>query len=232
MGAAKKHARELRNMSDVNLMDVIGKKKTEEQGSHHHPAHHGEQEAGAVHASASRPGDGAKDEGAVNDPHDALAAIAKERDQLANEKMDLEDRYLRLQAEFQNARRRAEKDRAEFAEYASTEAVRALLPIVDDFERALKVDATDVEHAKEYAKGMELIYQRLFESLKKLGLEPVESAGLAFNPHVHHAVEMVETEETADNTVIDEYQRGYNFKGRLLRPAMVRVAVEPTSRKA
>lgn len=214
-------------------MNVTGKKKTDEQGSHHHPAHHGEQEAGAAKQSASRHGeDAVKDEGAVNDSADTLSAIAKERDQLANEKMDLEDRYLRLQAEFQNARRRAEKDRAEFAEYAATEAVRALLPIVDDFERALKVDSADVEHAKEYAKGMELIYQRLFESLKKLGLEPVESAGLAFNPHVHHAVEMVETDKTADNTVIDEYQRGYNFKGRLLRPAMVRVAVEPSPRKA
>jgi molecular chaperone GrpE len=159
---------------------------------------------------------------------DALAAVTSERDQLAAEKADLQDRYLRLQAEFQNARRRAEKDRAEFVEYAATEAVRALLPIVDDFERALKVEVT----GKEYAKGMELIYQRLFESLKKLGLEPIASAGLAFDPHVHHAVEMVESEEAADNTVIDEYQRGYNFKGRLLRPAMVRVAVVPASRKA
>jgi molecular chaperone GrpE len=78
---------------------------------------------------------------------------------------------------------------------------------------------------------MELIYQRLFESLKKLGLEPVESAGLAFDPHVHHAVEMVESEELPDHTVIDDFQRGYNFKGRLLRPAMVRVAVEPASKK-
>lgn len=159
---------------------------------------------------------------------DALAAVTSERDQLAADKADLQDRYLRLQAEFQNARRRAEKDRAEFVEYAATEAVRALLPIVDDFERALKVEVT----GKEYAKGMELIYQRLFESLKKLGLEPIASAGLAFDPHVHHAVEMVESEEATDNTVIDEYQRGYNFKGRLLRPAMVRVAVVPASRKA
>ena len=164
----------------------------------------------------------------MSDPPDTLAAIASERDQLATDKADLHDRYLRLQAEFQNARRRAEKDRAEFVEYAATEAVRALLPILDDFERALKVEGA----GKEYAKGMELIYQRLFESLKKLGLEPVASTGLAFDPHVHHAVEMVESEDTADNTVIDEYQRGYNFKGRLLRPAMVRVAVEPASRKA
>ena len=170
----------------------------------------------------------ASDDAAVSNPTDALQAITNERDQLAEEKADLQDRYIRLQAEFQNSRKRAERDRSEFAEYASTEAVRALLPILDDFERALKTEAA----GKEFAKGMELIYQRLFESLKKLGLEPVSAAGMAFDPHIHHAVEMVESEETPDNTVIDEYQRGYNFKGRMLRPAMVRVAVEPASRKA
>jgi molecular chaperone GrpE len=175
-------------------------------------------------AEASAPEDGR----GVNEAPDQLDAVTAERDQLAVEKADLNDRYLRLQAEFQNARRRAERDRAEFIEYAATEAVRALLPIVDDFERALKSEPT----GKEYAKGMELIYQRLFESLKKLGLEPTESAGQAFDPHVHHAVEMVETEDQPDHTVIEEYQRGYNFKGRLLRPAMVRVAVEPASKKA
>jgi molecular chaperone GrpE len=202
---------------------VIGK-KTDEHGAHHRKGHHE-----AAQRAEGEAGDAvAQDQAVLTDPPDALAAIAKERDQLANEKMDLEDRYLRLQAEFQNARRRSEKDRAEFAEYAATEAVRALLPIVDDFERGLKVETAD----RKYAAGMELIYQRLFDALKKLGLEPMESAGLAFDPHIHHAVEMVETAETADNTVIDEYQRGYNFKGRLLRPAMVRVAVEPSSRKS
>lgn len=199
------------------------KKTTEEQAAHE--AHERREAAarGTVHGK-----DAGEDEALLSDPPDALRAITSERDQLAADKAEMQDRYLRLQAEFQNARRRAEKDRAEFAEYASTEAVRALLPIVDDFERALKAEAV----GKEFAKGMELIYQRLFESLKKLGLEPVSAAGLPFDPHVHHAVEMVESEETADNTVIDEYQRGYNFKGRLLRPAMVRVAVEPASRKA
>ena len=204
---------------------MIGKKKSEDEHKTQHQHGHS---ASAQDTEASKAGRDEASREAISDPPDTLAAIVRERDQLANEKMDAEDRLLRLQAEFQNARRRAEKDRAEFAEYAATEAVRALLPIADDFERALKIETAD----KEYAKGMELIYQRLFESLKKLGLEPVESAGLAFNPHIHHAVEMVETDETADNTVIDEYQRGYNFKGRLLRPAMVRVAVEPSTRKS
>ena len=74
---------------------------------------------------------------------------------------------------------------------------------------------------------MELIRQRLFDTLKKLGLEPIVAQGEPFDPHVHHAVEMVETEDVPDHTVLAEFQRGYNFKGRLLRPAMVKVAVEP-----
>jgi molecular chaperone GrpE len=161
----------------------------------------------------------------VSDPSDPLAALIAERDQLAADKAELQDRILRSQAEFQNSRKRAEKERYEFAEYASTEAVRALLPVLDDFERALKVESADTE----YAKGMELIYQRFYESLKKLGLEPIVSTGQPFDPHIHHAVEMVETEQAAGHTVLDEFQRGYNFKGRLLRPAMVKVAIEPAS---
>jgi molecular chaperone GrpE len=163
---------------------------------------------------------------AAGDASEPASTLEAERDQLAAEKAALHDLYLRGQAEFQNFRKRVEKERIEFAEYASTEAVRALLPILDDFERALKVESAD----KEFTKGMELIYQRLYESLKKLGLEPIVSTGQPFDPHIHHAVEMVETDDAADHTVLDEYQRGYNFKGRLLRPAMVKVAVEPASK--
>ena len=163
---------------------------------------------------------------AAGDPPDPIATLTAERDQLAAEKAELHDRFLRSQAEFQNSRKRAEKERVEFAEYASTEAVRALLPILDDFERATKAESSD----KEFSKGMQMIYQRFYDSLKKLGLEPIVSTGQPFDPHVHHAVEMVESSEAADHTVLDEYQRGYNFKGRLLRPAMVKVAVEPGSK--
>ncbi|MDP9112555.1 MAG: nucleotide exchange factor GrpE [Acidobacteriota bacterium] len=165
---------------------------------------------------------------AAGDPPDPMAALVVERDRLAAEKAEMQDRFLRSQAEFQNSRKRAEKERVEFAEYASTEAVRALLPILDDFERATKTESSD----KEFSKGMQMIYQRFYDSLKKLGLEPIISAGQPFDPHVHHAVEMVETSEAADHTVLDEYQRGYNFKGRLLRPAMVKVAVEPGSKQS
>ena len=162
----------------------------------------------------------------ASDSPSALDALTAERDRLAAEKAELQDLVLRGQAEFQNFRKRVEKERVEFAEYSSTEAVRALLPIIDDFERALKVESAD----REFSKGMQLILQRLYESLKKLGLEPLVSAGQPFDPHIHHAVDMVETTDAPDHTVLDEYQRGYNFKGRLLRPAMVKVAVEPASK--
>jgi molecular chaperone GrpE len=152
--------------------------------------------------------------------------IAAERDRLAAEKAEWHDRALRTQAEFQNFRRRVEKERVDLLDYASTEAVRPLLPVLDDFERALKTESAD----KEFAKGMDLIYQRLFDALKKLGLEPIESQGKPFDPHLHHAIETVETGDAPDHTVLDEFQRGYNFKGKLLRAAMVKVAVTPNSK--
>ncbi|MGH9630394.1 MAG: nucleotide exchange factor GrpE [Bryobacteraceae bacterium] len=158
---------------------------------------------------------------------DALAAVKAERDKLAQEKAELQDLMLRRQAEFENFRRRSERERMEFADYAGMEAVKGLLPILDDFERALTASATLEGGGEEFLKGFELIYQRLFESLKKAGLEPIETADAKFDPHVHHAIEMVQSEELEDHTILDEYQRGYNFKGRLLRPAMVRVAVRP-----
>jgi molecular chaperone GrpE len=159
-------------------------------------------------------------------PAEELAAVTAERDQLQTEIADLQDRLLRRQAEFENYRRRVERDRSDFLQYAGMEVVREILPVLDDFERALKTESSDTD----YRKGVELIYQRLLETLKKIGLEPVESqVGSEFDPNVHQAVVRFETEEAADNTILEEFSRGYNFKGKLLRPAMVRVAVHPSS---
>ena len=146
---------------------------------------------------------------------------AAEVERITREKNELQEILQRRQAEFDNFRRRNERERGELVEYASMDTVKALLPILDDFERALKVENAD----REYARGMEMIYQRLSESLSKLGLEPISSEVAIFNPHIHHAVEMVETPDHPDQTILDQYQRGYYFKGRLLRPAMVKVAV-------
>src|SRR2546427_6699745 len=155
---------------------------------------------------------------------DPAEAVTAERDQLQAENADLQDRLLRRQAEFENFRRRAERDRSDFLQYAGMEIVRELLPVLDDFERALKTETSDAG----FRKGVELIYQRLIEALKKIGLEPIEtSRGQEFDPNMHQAVVRAETEEAPDHTILEEFHRGYNFKGKLLRPAMVKVAVSP-----
>src|SRR5216683_1269178 len=126
-----------------------------------------------------------------------LDSVTAERDRLLEEKNDLLDRLLRLQAEFDNFRRRANREKAEVIEYGNSESVGAIVPILDDFERALKLGHPD----SEYARGMDLIYQRLSEALKKLGLEPISAKGQKFDPHIHHAVDMLETGEVEDNTI-------------------------------
>jgi molecular chaperone GrpE len=156
-------------------------------------------------------------------PEAQIATLTAERDQLAAEKADLKDRLLRTLADFDNFRRRAERDRFEYVQFAAMEMVRDLVPILDDFQRAVKVETAD----REYAKGIELISQRLFETLKKAGLEPIEAAGKPFDPNLHQAVDRVQSDDLPDQTVLEEYQSGYNFKGKLLRPAMVKVAVKP-----
>jgi molecular chaperone GrpE len=152
-----------------------------------------------------------------------LAAVTAERDQLAAERAELQDRVLRARAEFENARRRQERERSEFFQFAALDLVRELVPVLDGFERALKTETTD----KDYAKGVELIYQRLRDTLVRMGLEPIETLGRKFDPTRHQAVERAQTDEAEDQTVTGEFQRGYNFKGKLLRPAMVKVAVKP-----
>jgi molecular chaperone GrpE len=152
-----------------------------------------------------------------------LPGIAAERDQLLADKADLQDRLLRQRAEFDNYRRRADRERSEYLQYAAMDLVREILPVLDDFERALKHETAD----QDYAKGVELIYQRLAESLKKMGLEPVESGGRQFDPNLHQAVQRVETDDAEDQSILSEFQKGYNFRGKLLRPAMVKVAVKP-----
>ena len=152
-----------------------------------------------------------------------LLGITAERDQLLADKADLQDRLLRQRAEFDNYRRRADRERSEYLQYAAMELVREILPVLDDFERALKHETAD----RDYAKGVELIYQRLDETLKRMGMEPVETGGRQFDPNLHQAVQRVETDDAEDQSILSEFQKGYNFRGKLLRPAMVKVAVKP-----
>jgi molecular chaperone GrpE len=152
------------------------------------------------------------------------AGLDSEIEALRAEKANYLDRLARLQAEFDNYRKRSVREQQDFRDYALAEALKTLLPILDSLDRALKTNAASLE---EYRSGIELIDKQFHDALAKLGVEPVPAAGEVFDPNLHQAVQMVETNEVADHHVIDEFQRGYRIKDRLLRPAMVRVANNP-----
>jgi molecular chaperone GrpE len=150
---------------------------------------------------------------------DAEGAVP-EAEKLKAERDALIDRLARLQAEFDNARKRAVREQQDFREYAAADVIRNFLPILDSFERALKAGGD----AGDFRSGVELIYRQFQDALQKSGVQPVAAAGEAFDPRVHEAIEMVDTTEVPDHQVLEELQRGYKYKDRLLRPAMVRVA--------
>lgn len=146
-----------------------------------------------------------------------LQKLRQERDQYL-------DRLARLQAEFDNYRKRSAREQQDFRDYALADALKAFLPILDSLDRAAKSENPDVES---FRSGVQLIDRQFHDALSKLGVKPIEAAGATFDPNLHQAVQMVHTEDAPDNTVIDEMQRGYTLKDRLLRPAMVRVASNP-----
>lgn len=133
---------------------------------------------------------------------------------------------LRVLADFQNFRRRSEEQRAETASRAVQEFVTDLLPILDNFERAL-ASAADSRSFDGLVAGVELILRQLRELLQKHGVEPIEAVGQPFDPNLHDAAMRVEDAEVAENTVVEELQRGYTMDGRVIRPAMVKVATRP-----
>jgi molecular chaperone GrpE len=151
------------------------------------------------------------------------AAPAAELQKLKADRDSLHDRLARAQAEFDNARRRAAKEQQEYREFATADAVKTLLPTLDSFERALQVKSEPAD----FRAGVELIYKQLQDALGKIGVRAIPAKGEPFDPHVHEAIEMVETTDAADHEVLEELQRGYKLKDRLLRPAMVKVANNP-----
>ena len=151
-------------------------------------------------------------------------AVESELEALRAGKANYLDRLARLQAEFDNFRKRSVRDQQDFRDYALAEALKSLLPILDSLDRALKTTGVSVE---DFRSGIELVDKQFHDALSKLGVEPVGAEGEIFDPNLHQAVQMVDTDEVEDHGVIDELQRGYRIKDRLLRPAMVRVANNP-----
>ncbi len=153
----------------------------------------------------------------------ATEALATEpAEELRRERDDFRDRWMRKTAEFDNYRKRIERERREHADAAVFDLLEALLPVVDDFDRALTVDAGPGGDA--YRKGVELIHQKLYDFLKKRGVRPIEALGADFDPNLHQAVMHETSPDHRDGEVIGELRKGYMLGDRLLRPAMVKVA--------
>lgn len=155
---------------------------------------------------------------AAEGPPDPAAAYQK----LVAEKQELFERLQRKQAELENFRKRLQREKEDFLQHATADLVRALLPALDAFDRALK--HRDANIPEDFYQGMDLIYRQLLEVLGRAGLSPVETAGKLFDPHFHQAVETVQVPGARDQEIVEELQRGYRLKHRLLRPAIVKVA--------
>ncbi len=152
----------------------------------------------------------------------------EEYDRLKAERDLLFDRLARLQAEFDNARKREAKERADFRDYAVSNTVEQFLPVLDNFQLALKSTGS----TEQLRTGVELIVKQMEESLRSLNVQPVETVGAVFDPRVHEAIEMVERNDLPDHQVFEEVRRGYRIRDRLLRPALVRVASNPQQKEA
>jgi molecular chaperone GrpE len=158
----------------------------------------------------------------VTDPVEKGSAVA-DADELQRQRDDYYDRLLRKTAEFDNYRKRVERERQSTSEAVAADVVRDLLPLVDDLERALKAE-TGAEGAEAYRKGVELIHRQLLDILRKRGVRAIEALGADFDPHYHEAIAHEHAEGKRDGEVIEEFGCGYMLGDRLLRPAIVKVA--------
>lgn len=157
-----------------------------------------------------------------------VAAAQADVDRLQTERDQLFDRLARLQAEFDNYRKRETRERADYRDYALINTVEQFLPVLDNFQLALSTQSS----AEQLRSGVELIVRQMGEVLRSLGVQPIPAVETQFDPRLHEAIEMVEREDLPDHQVMDEVRRGYTLRDRLLRPALVRVATNPKQKTA
>jgi molecular chaperone GrpE len=161
-------------------------------------------------------------------PVETATVPQEEYDRLKAERDLLFDRLARLQADVENSRKREAKERAEFRDFAVSNAIEQFLPVLDNFQLALKSTGS----ADQLRTGVELIVKQMEEALRSVNVQPVEAVGATFDPRVHEALEMVERNDLPDHQVFEEVRRGYRIRDRLLRPALVRVASNSHQKEA
>jgi molecular chaperone GrpE len=188
----------------------------------------GAQAEAKAEASASQPTKAADRSANATAVVETMTGLHEECERLRAERDGLVDRLARLQAEFDNARKREQRERADYRAFAVADAVEQFLPVLDNFRLALNSNGT----AEQLRTGVELIAKQMDEVLRALNVTPVETVGHPFDPRVHEALESVERTDLPDHQVIDEVRRGYRIKDRLLRPALVRISVNPNLSQA
>lgn len=137
------------------------------------------------------------------------------------------DRLLRLKAEFENYKKRSEKEKQEYVKFSNADVMMQLLPVVESFEMGMD-SSKDAKNPKEILRGMQMIFSALKDVLKKNGIVEIETKGKVFDPHLNDVVEYVESRDVEEGTIVEEVQKGYMFNGRVLRPAKVKVAGNPS----
>jgi molecular chaperone GrpE len=159
---------------------------------------------------------------------EATAHLQSEVDRLKQERDQSVERLARLQAEFENARKRDARERTDFRDFAVSGAVEQFLPVLDNFQLALGSSGS----LEQLRSGLELVVKQMEEVLRSLNVQPVEAVGARFDPRVHEALESVDRTDLPDHQVLDEVRRGYRIRDRLLRPALVRVVNNPQQKEA
>lgn len=172
---------------------------------------------GSIGTENSDQGEEKIDEGEIEELKNKL----KQKEDEANEYLEMAQR---LKAEFENYRKRTEKEKADLVEYGKEQVILEILPVVDNFERALEASHGDSEEIASFKEGVNLIYRQFKGVLEKLGVKEIESLGQIFDPYKHHAVMQEEVEDKKENEIIEVFQKGYMFNNKVIRPSMVKVA--------
>ena len=204
----------------------MSKKKDEPRDIPISFAHEGEDETLEETSEAAEPDSAAEPE-AEEAVREASGTNQNQADTFTQDRAALYDQLLRRQAEFENYRKRMERERGEVYQRARAEVLLELLPVLDNFERALSSFESTGGDSEAFLQGVRLIHKQLKDAVTRLGLQPVESVGQTFDPHLHEAVTIEASDEHEENTIIEEFERGYKLGDRLLRPAKVKVAATP-----
>jgi len=208
------HEREAEQPVSVEEVGPQPEVETIDAASEHVGAQGGESEAASTAADSADPTPVESEE---------LAAAKAQAAELEVKLAEMEQRYLRLYADFENFRRRARQEMEAAEKYRAQSLASDLLPVLDNFERALKIE-TENEQAKSILQGMEMVYRSLLDALRKEGVEAIEAVGKPFDPYLHQAVMQTDEGGYEPNMVVEELQKGYKLKDRVLRPAMVKVS--------